>query len=140
MAGWWPTRSMTGGNQAGSLAFTYTSATQTNQPIKQTTKSFTYRHFQQKSTIIKPTYATLTNFAKKEKQPRKQPNSASGFRPWTRPPILAKQTKSSWFDERSVIEYTSVLAVKTPSVQWENNRINFLNSDAAGCEGRLESS
>ena len=72
MAGWWPTRSMTGGNQAGSLAFTYTSATQTNQPNNQTTKSFTYRHFQQKSTIIEPTCATLTNFVKKKKNKKKK--------------------------------------------------------------------
>ena len=87
-----------------------------HKPTNQTTKIFTFRHFQQKSTIIKPTCATLTDFAKKQ-QPRKQPNPASGFRPWTRPPILAKQTKSSWFNERSAIEYTRVQAVKTPSVQ-----------------------
>ena len=68
MAGWWPTRSMTGGNQAGSLAFTYTSATQTNQQNNQTTKSFTYGHFQQTSTTIKLTCATLTNFVKKQQK------------------------------------------------------------------------
>ena len=108
-----------------------------HKPNNQTTKSFTYGHFQQTSTTIKLPCAPLTNFVKKNKT-RKQPNKASRCRPWTWPTTLAKPSKSL-HGLMNGVSLSILACVKTPSVQWEDNRINFLNSDAAGCEGRLES-
>ena len=68
----------------------------------------------------------------------KPTNKASRCRPWTRPTILAKPSKSL-HGLMNGVSLSILACVKTPSVQWEDNRINFLNSDAAGCEGRLES-